>query len=163
VLARCNVEGVAICLLNAYVNDAHEQQLRELARDVLGDVPISISSEASALAKEFTRASTTVIDVFMKLIYGDYAGALHRDRGELGFDGEMNFADCAATLLPWEEALRRPFRIVFAGPAAGTVSCGRFGEAIDDNNLICVDVGGTSTDVSLVVDGQPFVNNTFEI
>jgi N-methylhydantoinase A len=163
VLGRCNVEGLAICLINAYVNDEHEHRLRDLAREVLGDLPISISSEASALAKEFTRASTTVIDVFMKLIYGDYAAELHRELGELGFDGELNFADCAATLLPWEEALKRPFRIVFAGPAAGTVSCGRFGEAIDDRNLICVDVGGTSTDVSLVVDGQPFVNNTFEI
>jgi N-methylhydantoinase A len=163
VLKRCNVEGVAICFLNAYVNDAHERQLRDLVVSVLGDIPISISSEVSALAKEFTRASTTVIDVFMKLLYGDYSDELHRELGALGFEGELNFADCAATLLPWQEAHKRPFRIVFAGPAAGTVSCGRFGEVIGDNNLICVDVGGTSTDVSLVVDGQPFVNNTFEL
>ena len=75
----------------------------------------------------------------------------------------LNFADCAATLLPWDEALEQPFRIVFAGPAAGTISSARLGEAIGDGNLLCADVGGTSTDVSLVVDGQPFVNNTFEL
>ena len=65
---------MAICLLNAYVNPAHEQQLRELTREVLGDdVAVSISSETSPLAKEYARASTTVIDVFMKLIFGRYS------------------------------------------------------------------------------------------
>jgi N-methylhydantoinase A len=164
VLARCNVEGVAICLLNAYVDPVHELRLRELTREVLGDdVPVSISSETSPLAKEYARASTTVIDVVMKLIFTRYA---HRLDGELraaGFDGELNFADCAATLLPWDEALEKPFRIVFAGPAAGTMSSTRLGEALGDRNLVCCDVGGTSTDVSLVVDGQPFVDNTFEL
>lgn len=72
VLRRCGVEGVAICLLNAYVQPAHELRLRELVCDVLGDVPVSVSSEVSPLAKEFARASTTVIDVLMKLIYGTY-------------------------------------------------------------------------------------------
>src|SRR3954447_7824284 len=73
VLARCEVEGVAICLINAYVNAAHEQRLRELVRDVLGDIPCSISSEVSPLAKEYPRASTTVIDAQMKIIYSSYS------------------------------------------------------------------------------------------
>jgi N-methylhydantoinase A len=163
VLERCNVEGVAICLLNSYVNPAHEQRLRELAREALGDVAISISSETSPLAKEYARASTAVIDVFMKLIFTAYAHRLDADLRGLGFAGKLNFADCAATLLPWEEALEQPFRIVFAGPAAGTMSSTRLGEALGDTNLLCADVGGTSTDVSLVVDGRPFVNNTFEL
>src|SRR4249919_2275836 len=101
VLGRCHVEGVAICLLNAYVNPAHEHRLRELVREVLGDVPVSISSETSPLAKEYARASTTVIDVFMKTIFTGYAQELDRDLRELGFEGDLNFADCAATLLPW--------------------------------------------------------------
>ena len=163
VLERCQVEGVAICLLNAYVNAAHEERLRELVRDVLGDVAMSISSETSPLAKEYARASTTVVDVFMKRIFTEYSHELDAELRGLGFTGDLNFADCAATLLPWAEALEQPFRIVFAGPAAGTISSVRLGEAIGDGNLLCADVGGTSTDVSLVVDGQPFVNNTFEL
>ena len=164
VLARCNVQGVAICLINAYVNDAHERRLRELAHEVLGpDVPVSISSETSPLAKEYARASTTVIDVFMKLIFTRYAHELDAELRRAGFTGALNFADCAATLLPWAEALEKPFRIVFAGPAAGTMSSASLGEAIGERNLICADVGGTSTDISLVLDGQPFVNNTFEL
>jgi N-methylhydantoinase A len=163
VLKRCAVEGVAICLLNSYVNRAHEQRLRALALEVLGDVPVSISAETSPLAKEYARASTAVIDVMMKLMFTDYAGRLDEQLRELGFDGELHFADCAATLMPWRDALRQPFRIVFAGPAAGTTSGARLGEALGDGDLICCDVGGTSTDVSLVQGGRPFVNDTFEI
>jgi N-methylhydantoinase A len=163
-LRRCHVTGVAICLINAYVNDAHELRLRELAREVLGpEVKVSISSATSPLAKEYARASTTVIDVFMKLLFDEYANSLHKELAELGFDGELNFADCAATLLPWESAIEKPFRIVFAGPAAGTLASVRLGDALGRRNLLCADVGGTSTDVSLVVDGKPFVQNVFEL
>ena len=163
VLARCDVQGVAVCLLNSYVDSAHEERLRELAREVLGDVAISLSSEVSPLAKEYARASTAVVDVLMKLIFTGYAEQLDRDLRGLGFDGALNFADCAATLLPWNEALEKPFRIVFAGPAAGTVSSTRLGEALGEGNLLCCDVGGTSTDISLVAGGRPFVDNTFEL
>jgi N-methylhydantoinase A len=164
ILARCEVEGVAICLINAYVNPAHEERLRELTREVLGDeVEVSISSSTSPLAKEYERASTTVVDVIMKLLFGGYATRLNEDLSGLGFGGQLNFADCAANLLPWEEALQRPFRILFAGPAAGTVSSGHLGRAIGRSNILCADVGGTSTDVSIIIDDQPFVQNTFEI
>jgi N-methylhydantoinase A len=164
VLRRCEVQGVAICLLNAYVDATHERRLRELVHEELGDdVAVSISSETSPLAKEYARASTTVVDVFMKLIFGRYSATLDEQLRALGFDGDLHFADCAATLLPWRDALDKPFRIVFAGPAAGTISSTRLGAALGTCNLLCADVGGTSTDVSLVVDGAPFVNNTFEI
>jgi len=137
--------------------------LRELTLEVLGEVPVSISAETSPLAKEYARASTTVIDVMMKLMFTGYAGELDEQLRALGFTGELNFADCAATLIPWRDALAQPFRIVVAGPAAGTTSGARLGEAIGEGNLICCDVGGTSTDVSLVQDGRPFVNDTFSL
>jgi N-methylhydantoinase A len=163
VLKRCAVQGVAICLLNSYVNRSHEERLRELTIEVLGEVPVSISAETSPLAKEYARASTTVIDVMMKLMFSGYAGELDEQLRALGFSGELNFADCAATLIPWRDALEQPFRIVVAGPAAGTTSGARLGEAIGEGNLICCDVGGTSTDVSLVQGGRPFVNDTFSL
>src|SRR5439155_14314730 len=115
------------------------------------------------LATEYARATTTVIDVLMKLIFTGYAHRLDEELRAAGFSGNLNFADCAATLLPWDEALEKPFRIVFAGPAAGTMSSTRLGDALGEGSLLCCDVGGTSTDVSLVLDGKPFVNNTFEL
>ncbi len=163
VLRRCEVTGVAICLLNAYVNPAHEVRLRELVREVLGDVACSISSEVSPLAKEYARASTTVIDTFMKIIYSDYAQRLDLGLKELGFAGQLNFADCAATLVPAERAMEQPFRIVFSGPSAGTVASAHFGALIGEDKLLCADVGGTSCDISVVTGGVPFVNTTFQL
>ncbi|WP_431906836.1 hydantoinase/oxoprolinase family protein [Amycolatopsis thermoflava] len=163
VLRRCSVEGVAICLINSYVDGRHEQRLRELVQEELGDIPVSVSSEVSPLAKEFARASTTVIDVLMKIIYGAYTERLDQGLRELGFTGSLNFADCAARLIPADVAMEHPFRIVFAGPAAGTMSSAHFGRLTGVRNLLCCDVGGTSCDISLVTDGQPFVDTTFEL
>lgn len=163
VLKDCNVEGVAICLINAYVDPAHERALRTLVQEVLGDIPCSISSEVSPLAKEFARASTTVIDVCMKLIYGAYTDRLDAGLREAGFAGELNYANCAAQLLPAKVAMRRPFEIVFAGPAAGTVASAHFGRLIDRGDLLCADIGGTTCDISMVSGGKPYVNTTFEL
>ena len=163
VLKKCEVEGVSICLLNAYVNHRHEEQLRDLVREVLGDVACSISSEVSPLAKEFARASTTVIDVLMQLIYGAYTKRLDAGLREQGFRGDLNYANCAAQLVGADVAMRRPFEIVFAGPAAGTVASAHFGGMIGAGNLLCCDVGGTSCDISLVTDYKPFVNTTFQL
>jgi N-methylhydantoinase A len=163
VLRKCDVRGVAICLINAYVNPEHEEKLRELVRDVLGNVPCSISSEVSPLAKEYARSSTTVIDVFMKIIYETYTDELIAGLRELDFRGSVNFADCAAMLMESEFAMSQPFRLVFSGPAAGTVACAHFGQLIGERNLFCCDVGGTSSDISLVTNGEPFVETTFEL
>ncbi len=163
VLRKCKVRGVAICLINAYVNPEHEEKLRELVRDVLGNIPCSISSEVSPLAKEYARSSTTVIDVFMKIIYETYTDELIAGLRELDFQGSVNFADCAAMLMASDFAMSQPFRLVFSGPAAGTVACAHFGQLIGEQNLFCCDVGGTSSDISLVTNGEPFVETTFEL
>ncbi|WP_228389441.1 hydantoinase/oxoprolinase family protein [Cumulibacter manganitolerans] len=161
VLKRCGVEGVAICLINAYVNAEHEQRLRDLVREELGDVPVSISSETSPLAKEWARASTTTIDVFMKLIYGEYTDKLHEGLRGLGFTGSFNYANCAAQLIRADIAMEQPFEIVFAGPAAGTVASAHFCRLINRQELLCADIGGTSCDISMVSGGKPYVNTTF--
>ena len=111
VLRRCGVQGVAICLLNSYVNPVHERRLQELVREELGDIPCSISSDVSPLAKEYARASTTVIDVFMHLIYGEYTTKLKSGLADLGFKGELNYANCAAQLVAADVAMLRPFEI----------------------------------------------------
>jgi N-methylhydantoinase A len=163
VLAKCQVQGVAICLINSYVNHYHEDRLRQLVHEELGDVACSISSEVSPLAKEFARASTTVIDVFMQLAFGDYTKQLDTGLQQLGFSGDFNFADCAAHLVRSDIAMRHPFQVVFSGPAAGTVASAHFGTLLNAPNLLCCDVGGTSCDISLVNDGAPYVNTTFEL
>ena len=163
VLARCSVAGVAVCLINAYVDGAHEDRLRELVLEELGDIPCSVSSHVSPLSREYPRMSTTVVDVLMKIIYGPYADRLDTGLRDLGFVGQLNFGDCAAMLAPVEVAMDRPSRVVFSGPAAGTTASAHFGELIGERHLLCVDVGGTSSDVSVVTNGRPIVNTTVEL
>ena len=163
VLRRCGVQGVAICLLNSFVDPRHEVRLRELVAEELGDVVTSISSEVSPLAKEYPRASTTVVDVIMKITYTGYTDRLATGLAEQGFTGTFNYADCAARLMPAEHAMEQPYRLVVGGPAAGTASSAHFGQLIGETNLICADVGGTSTDISIVIDGRPWVNSVFEL
>jgi N-methylhydantoinase A len=163
-LKRCGIEGLAICLINSFVNPAHEQRLLALAGEVLGPkFPVSASFQVGPRAKEYPRASTCVIDVMMKLIYDDYARVLDAQLRATGFHGQLNFADCTAALIPWREAITAPHRILFAGPAAGAAACCGLGAAMGDGNLIGCDVGGTSTDVTVIVGGAPFINDSFQI
>jgi N-methylhydantoinase A len=163
ILRRCGVQGVAICLLHSWVNPAHEVRLRQLVHEVLGDVPSSISSEISPLAKEYPRSTTTVIDLLMKIKYTDYTARLQDGLDKLGFRGEFNYADCSAMLVPASYAVEQPYRLVVGGPAAGTMASAHFGSVIEKSNLLCADVGGTSCDISVVLNGQPWVKDTFEL
>lgn len=162
VLARCNVQGVAVCLLNSYVNGDHERRVRELVHEGLGDVPVSLSSEVSPIAMEYARASTTVVDVIMKLMYGSYTDKLHDGLTELGFAGELNYGDSAGTLMSAAFAMEQPYRVVFSGPAGGTSASAYLGAQIDCGNVLCADVGGTSCDISVVTNGRPYRNLSFE-
>ena len=93
VLKKCRVKGVAICLINAYINGEHERKLEALVREIMGDVAVSISSEVSPLGKEYARASTTVMDVIMKMVYGAYINRLQKGLKGAGITGDLNLVD----------------------------------------------------------------------
>jgi N-methylhydantoinase A len=163
VLRDADVQGVAVCLLHSWVNPIHEHRLRELVREVLGDVVCSISSDVCPLAKEYPRASTATIDVVMKLIYGSYTDRLAKGLQAMGFEHEFNYADCSAMLMPSSYAMERPYRLVLGGPAAGAIAAAHFGTFIGENNLLGADIGGTSCDISVVLDGKPWMNDIVEL
>src|SRR3989304_9010944 len=108
----------------------------------MGDSAISVSSEVSPLGKEYARASTTVMDVIMKMVYGEYIKRLQKGLQAAGFNGQLNLVDSAAMLIPFDFAMEKPSRIMYSGPAAGTVSSARLGTLIGESNIICCDVGG---------------------
>jgi N-methylhydantoinase A len=163
VLKRCDLSGIAVCLLHAYANSGHELRLLELIREELGGIRCSLSSEVSPLAKEYVRSSTTVIDVLMKVMYAEYTDRLEYGLSNLGFVGQFNYADSRAMLLASDYAMERPYKLAMGGPAAGTASSAHFGGMIGDENLLCADVGGTSCDISAVLDGVPWSTTEFEM
>jgi N-methylhydantoinase A len=163
ILRDCEIEGVAICFLHSYINPAHEQQARDLVFRTFGEIPCSISSDVCPISKEYSRASTTVVDLLMKMKYTEYTARLQSGLAELGFRGTFNYADCSAMLMPYAYAMAKPHRLVVGGPAGGTVASAHFGSFIQKPNLLCADVGGTSCDISVVRDGRPWVNDAFEL
>jgi N-methylhydantoinase A len=163
VLKRCDVQGVAVCLLSAYANGEHEQRIRSLVFEELGEVPVSLSSEVSPLAIEYPRASTTVIDVIMKLTYEAYTQRLEAGLNELGFDGGLNYGDSSGSLIAADFAMEQPYRVLFSGPAGGTAASSYLGEKIGFDNLLCADIGGTSCDISVVTNGKPYLDLSYEL
>ncbi len=163
VFRRCEVEGVAVSLARSWINPAHERRVGELVREELGDIECCLSSEVSPLPRPYNRAVTTVVNTCMRLLYGAYTARLDEGLRRLGFVGAFNYADCRAMLAPAGHAMARPYRLVAGGPAGGTVASAHFGGMIGDGNLICADVGGTSCDISVVSQGKPWVNTSFEL
>lgn len=164
VFKNCDVKGIAICLINAYINGNHEQKLRDLICEIMGETfPVSISCDVSPLAKEYERASTTVIDVYMKIVFGKYLNKVTEGVSKFGFSGNLNIADSAADLVPFEFAMKKPSRIMYSGPAAGIKASTHFGELIDESEIICCDIGGTTSDIGLIKSGKPTVKATFEV
>jgi N-methylhydantoinase A len=163
VMRDCGVQGVAVCLDRSWMNPVHELRVLEIVREELGDIECCISSEVSPLSRTYPRLLSTVINTFMRILYLAYTERLERGLRNLDFGGAFNYADCRAMLVPAAHAMDRPYRLVAGGPAGGTVSSAHFGSTIGDGNIICVDVGGTSCDISVVLDGEPWVSSTSEL
>ncbi|MDB4965700.1 MAG: hypothetical protein JWN44_1389 [Myxococcales bacterium] len=141
------VRAVAICLLHAYANAAHERAVAEVLSSL--GVPLSLSSEVLPLPREFERTSTTVVDAYVRPIVAPYLARLD----EAGFarvrvlasnGGAMSAADAAA----------RPARTLLSGPAAGVVGALAVARACGISDAITFDMGGTSTDVALIAGGE---------
>ena len=140
---------MAICLLHSYLNPQHEIRLRELVREVLGDVEVSISSEVSPHVREYTRSTTTTDrpadEAQVPRVHPPARGGTATRSASVA---QFNYADCSAMLMPAAYAMERPHKLVVGGPAAGTVACAHFGSTSTRTNLLCADVGGTSCDIS---------------
>ena len=159
-LRDAGVESVAICFLHAYRNPAHERRARDIVREVMPDVYVSVSSEVLPEFREYERLSTTAMNASIGPRMQLY---LHRflDRvAQMGIAVEPLTIHSNGGLMSVETVRSFPVRTCLSGPAAGVVGAAEVGRVAGFRNLVTFDVGGTSTDVSLIVDGQPvFTSN----
>ena len=159
-LRDAGVESVAICFLHAYRNPAHERRARDIVREVMPDVYVSVSSEVLPEFREYERLSTTAMNASIGPRMQLY---LHRflDRvAQMGIAVEPLTIHSNGGLMSVETVRSFPVRTCLSGPAAGVVGAAEVGRVAGFWNLVTFDVGGTSTDVSLIVDGQPvFTSN----
>ncbi|MEM7345819.1 MAG: hydantoinase/oxoprolinase family protein [Chloroflexota bacterium] len=150
-----NVEGIGVCFLHSYSNPTHEQRVRELINEVYPEAHVSISSDITGEWREFERTSTVAMNTYVMPRMSAYVGDLEDRLNETGFDGILNIIQSTGGMVAAEEARRLPIRTLESGPAGGIMGAVGLGEKIGQPNLIASDVGGTSFDVGLVLDGKP--------
>lgn len=157
-LKAMGIEGVAICFLHSFVNSAHETQAAEILAAVLPDVPLSLSHEVDPTIREYERTSTTVINSYVQPALHGYVDALEE---RLPFD--IRFMHSGGGLIPAVTAKALPVLLARSGPAAGVLAGVFLAKQGERRNFITFDVGGTSSDVALIRDGEPEMRNSISV
>jgi N-methylhydantoinase A len=147
--------SIAICLLHAYANADHETQLADLIRQHYPQVEISLSSDVCPEHREYERASTTVLSAYVRPIVSEYLGELGERLTNVGFSGTPLIMQSTGGVLPVRSALEKPAHMYLSGPAAGVSGAVYLSKICQIPNLITMDVGGTSCDVSLIDQHTP--------
>jgi N-methylhydantoinase A len=146
--------SVAICFLHSYRNGAHEIAARDqLARELPG-VSVSLSNDVLPQIKEYERVSTTVVNAYVGPVVKNYLEQLERRLIEAGLKGSLFIILSHGGMAPVEEAARLAAATVLSGPAGGISGCRRCADMLKIPDLVAFDMGGTSTDISLVADGR---------
>jgi N-methylhydantoinase A len=153
-LAKLGVESLAISTLFSFVNPVHEQRLAELAREELPGVPISLSHEVMPKAPEFERTSTTVVNAYVGPRVTGYLDRLSERLRVAGYAKQLLVVTSSGGVMTRDYLSRSPVRILASGPAGGVIGAAALGRAKAEPELLCVDMGGTSYDVSVVRRGQ---------
>ncbi len=161
-LAAAEVESVAICLLNSYVNAENEQVVAEHLRKELG-VPVCISAEISPQIREYPRMITVACNAATMPVIGPYLDELQKWLSAEGFGGSVLMMLSNGGVVSADDAARGPIRLVESGPAAGALAGSWFARRLGVERLLCFDMGGTTAKACLIEHGEPELTNTFEV
>jgi N-methylhydantoinase A len=157
------VEAVALCFLHAYRDARHEKRAVQILREELPDVAVSISSEVAPEFREYTRASTTVINASVRPIVRRYLRSIEERLRERGLTSELLMMQSSGGVFSFESAMEKPVFMVESGPAAGVIAAAHMGEVIGVKDIISFDMGGTTAKASLIRDGQPSVTKEYSV
>ena len=153
VLQQEKIEAVAVCYLHAWRDPRHEHATAEALKRALPDTYLSLSSEVLPQIKEFERVSTTIVNAYVGPVLSRYLARLETRLAEAGYNGPTLIIQSHGGVAPIAEAGRLAAGAVLSGPAGGVAGSIYAARLIGAENLIPFDMGGTSTDISLVVDG----------
>ena len=161
--AEGEIEAVAVVLLHSYLTPVHEQRIKAIFRERLPGVPVSISYEVLPKWKEHFRSSTTICDAFIKPVVEKQLGSMRRELDDQGVKAQMVVMRSNGGEMSLDAAVEAPIQIAVSGPTGGVIAAKRTAELLGLPNLVTLDMGGTSTDVSTVVDGKEKFTTDFEI
>jgi N-methylhydantoinase A len=146
--------SVAVCFLHSYLNPAHELAAVERLANELPGINVSRSSDVLPQIKEYERVSTTIVNAYVEPIVRRYLTNLEQRLSEAGFKGTLFVVLSHGGMAPVEEASRLAAGTVLSGPAGGISGSRRCADLLDIPDFVPFDMGGTSTDISLISDGQ---------
>lgn len=147
-------EAIAVCLLFSFVNPAHERRAAEIVAQEAPDCRISISSEVLPVIREYPRLSTTVIDAYVGPRIANYLHSLEQRLDARGVTTAQKFLmQSNGGLMRISLGARHPNQTLLSGPAAGVIAGAELARATKRGHVVTFDMGGTSTDISIIVDG----------
>jgi N-methylhydantoinase A len=157
ILRAEGVASVAIAFLHSYANPAHELAAAAALREAGFEGEISLSHEVSGEYREYERTTTTVIDAYVRPRVSTYLRALDDRLTTSGYRGNLLVTRSGGGAMTFPEAVERPFETILSGPVAGAEGAAELARMLDLGDVITADVGGTSFDTCLIIDGRPQV------
>ncbi|MGY1741494.1 MULTISPECIES: hydantoinase/oxoprolinase family protein [unclassified Blastococcus] len=149
------ITTVGVCFLHAYANDAHERAMLEVLRAELPGAVVSLSSEVLREYREYERSVTTLVDAAVKPRVGAYVTNIRTRLDEIAPGVPFYVMKSNGGVLSAEEVVHQPITTMLSGPAAGALGAALIAGAAGFDRVLTCDGGGTSTDVTVVVDGEP--------
>ncbi|MBX3013076.1 MAG: hydantoinase/oxoprolinase family protein [Caldilineaceae bacterium] len=157
------VEAVAVCLLHAYANPIHEERVAALLQAQLPTIPISLSSAVAPEFREYTRASTTVINACIQPVVARYLSRIEEELRNEGITAELLLMQSSGGVFTFAEARHKPVFMVESGPAAGVIAAAYVGETLGYKEIISFDMGGTTAKAGLIQNRMPKVTKEYEV
>jgi N-methylhydantoinase A len=155
-------ESVAVCLLFSFRDPSHEQRIAAALTEALPHVPVVASSDLLPVFREYERFGTTVAESYLRPLVGGYVGRLAAEAWRRGIDEFRVMASNGGTLSP-TQASTRAAALALSGPAGGVEGARLVGEAAGERRLLTLDMGGTSADASVVIDGRPLMRTAGDV
>ncbi len=153
-------EAIAICFLFSFKNPAHELKAAEFLADRLPGISLALSHQVSPEWREFERTSTTVMDSYLAPVVRRYLDTLVGELNHRLPSGQgIHVMESNGGVMSAASASQAPLQTLLSGPVGGAIGGKALSAATDRPNLICVDMGGTSFDASLIIDGLPSASN----
>ncbi|MEM8776127.1 MAG: hydantoinase/oxoprolinase family protein [Pseudomonadota bacterium] len=162
-LKQLEAEAVAICLLHAYANPVHEQRLRDLLKDALPDLAISISSDVSPEVREFDRLCTTIANAYIQPMMAAYLADFARQFASRGVSCPILMMTAGGGITTLQTAAHLPIRLVESGPAGGAILAARIAAELGLTDVLSFDMGGTTAKLCLIDQYKAQSARRFEI
>jgi len=148
------IESLAICTLWSFRNPVHERMLREIARELAPNLYVSVSSDLVPVIKEYERMATTVVNAYLGPVVNNYIAAMGNELKASGFAKEFFMLNSVGGVIPPKEAGVKPIQLLGSGPSGGALASQLLAKQINQPNVLIADMGGTSFDAGLIVEGE---------